>query len=367
MSGKVVLINNLYKPYSRGGAEMVVEKQAQEFLKGNKEVIIITWSPWRGFGSWRPQKGVDNGILIYRFWVPNIFSYKNLSKHNFIAKLLWHFFDIFNLWSGSIVKNILTEEKPNEVWTHNLMGLGFFLSRVIQGLEIKHMHYLHDVQLVELSGILPWYHDQDSFWQKMYSAIMRRRLGKPDMVVSPTNFLLNFYQERGFFLNTECVIEKSKAKNLYFEKKKSGMQTQFLYVGLLEEHKGIRVLMQAWDQMRHSRENGKFLAELCIVGDGALQKEVGEWAKRHPNVQICGRLEGEELQKVYEQSEVLIFPSVCLENNPTVIHEALKYGLKVIAANTGGVEEIVKEEDLFESENVEGLGMKIEEYLTQKH
>ena len=73
-----------------------------------------------------------------------------------------------------------------------------------------------------------------------------------------------------------------------------------------------------------------------------MRPQVEEWAKNFNNVNVYGRLEKEELEKVYENCDILIFPSICLENRPTVILEALQHGLLIIASDTGGVRELVR-------------------------
>lgn len=347
---KVCLINNLYKPYAVGGAEKVVEEQVKVFLGQGEQVVLITWRPWFGFGSWRPVKTVEDGVVVYRFWVPNIFSYKNLGKHNLVLKLIWHFFDIFNFWSARIIKKILVEEQIAEVYTHNLMGVGVYkVHKIIKFLksETKWVHYLHDVQLVEPSGVLPWNHKQDNWYQKIYSLIIKYQMGTPDVIISPSNFLKEFYQSRGFFGKSEWRVEKYKSVES-IKNKLSSESIKFLFVGSLVEHKGLEVLMQAWEGV----EKG----ELSIVGNGILFKKIETWCKKYPNVKVCGRKERIELEEIYKNSDVLIFPSICLENRPIVLLEAMKFGLKVVASNTGGVSETLEGYDnlkLIEPGNVE--------------
>lgn len=379
---KICLINNLYPPYAVGGAEKAVERQTQEFLKQGDEVFIITTKPYSGLASFKPIKAIENGITIYRFYPLNICWYKNLVKHNFVFRFFWHLLDIFNFNSALIIRKILLQEQVDEVYTHNLMGVGFCLPRLIQKGKVKtnqytyvnHNHYLHDVQLVEPSGVLPWNHEKDNILQKIYSAIMRWLMGTPDVVISPTEFLKKFYQARGFFPNSEyrmqnveCRIEKIvndqdtrnkqyPISNIQYSNnhQSSVINHRFLYVGSLVQHKGIKILMQAWKNI-----NDK---ELNIVGSGKLEGDVREWATGKNNVFVYGRKEWNELQEIYQKCDFLIFPSICLENNPTVIHEALQNGLKVIASKTGGVEEIFgnnKNVKLFEPGNVDELSEAI--------
>ncbi|MBU2542117.1 glycosyltransferase [Patescibacteria group bacterium] len=335
---KVCIINNLYGKNSVGGAETVVHTRALEYKKSGNDVIIITTKASK---SPKIEKNNENGLVVYRVYIPNIFYYKDLSKYGFILKLIWHFIDIFNFASARIITKILAEEKPDVVETHNLMGVGYNLKMQNAKCKIKWRHYLHDVQLVEPSGVLHWNHKKDNLAQKIYSKIMKRKFRGVDEVVSPSEFLRKFYEERGFFENAEWVIEQ-KDTRIQETNNKQITNHKFLYVGSLVKHKGIRILMQAWNMVGAGRD----LPTLNIVGDGILRREVEKWASDKNNVKVYGRLEGEELKNIYKKCDTLIFPSICIENNPTVIHEAHEYGLKVIASDTGGVSEIVGENDI---------------------
>ncbi|MFA5813482.1 MAG: glycosyltransferase [Patescibacteria group bacterium] len=340
---KICYINNLYQPYAVGGAEKVIEN----LVKFGD--VVISWKPWTCWSSWRPERSVEDGVIIYRYWAPNIFSYKNLAKHNFLLKLLWHKIDIWNFWSARIIKKILIKEKPDAVNTHNLMGIGFGVPKVIQRLGLKHIHTLHDVQLVEPSGVLPWNHTRDSLAQKIYSWIMKRRFGRPDEIAALSGFIEKFYRERGFFVNSNWKMENrnieirnkeirnKEIRNSELVNRSAGLRVRkFLFVSSLVKHKGIEVLMRAWEGLPND-----FKGEFHIVGDGALRKEVEAWGRKDERVKIYGRLGKEELNKVYEKCDVLVFPSMCIENRPQVIVEAMQYGLFIIASDTGGVGELL--------------------------
>jgi len=359
VSMKICLINNLYPPHARGGAEQVVVNLAREYKEKGDEVVVITWGPWKGWGSWKPEKTDENGVIVYRYWVPNIFSYVHLWQHVWLSKVFWHIVDTWSSWSARIVREILRREKPGVVHTHNLMGIGFAIPRVIQWEGVKHVHTLHDVQLVEPSGVLMWNHTQDSWMQKMYSGIMKRQFGEPDKVIAPSKFLKEFYSKRGFFENSEWEVVRSEelhVKNMP-DVQRPTSDAHFLFVGSLVHHKGIHVLMKTWEGLE-SVDN----AVLHIVGSGPLYKHVKRWGSARKSVKVYGRLEGHELHEVYESCDVLVFPSICLENRPNTIVEAIEHGLRVIASDTGGVGDLLKDKKntwLIEPGNVERLREKI--------
>lgn len=333
---KIVYINNLYPPYAVGGAEQVVFERAAEAVGRGETVVAITSAPWSGWGSWRPIRTVEMDVAVYRFWVPNICWYRNLGRHTFLFRMFWHKIDVWNMWSTKIVQRILETEKPDVVETHNLMGIGYGIPRLIQRLGIKHAHYLHDIQLVDPSGVLSWDHVRDSIFQKLYSMIIRWKMGKPEVLISPSQFLEKFYKDRGFFKLSEWKLEIRKLGN--YEIRQTTKKNRFLFVGSLVEHKGVRVLIEAWKGLQQDLD-----VTLEIVGDGSLREDVEQLAQEDQRVIYRGRLEKEKLEEVYRNNDFLIFPSICLENRPTVIVEALQYGLRVIASDTGGVDELVED------------------------
>ncbi len=66
----------------------------------------------------------------------------------------------------------------------------------------------------------------------------------------------------------------------------------------------------------------------------------------------------EDVRGVMEGMDILIVPSLCYENTPTIIYEALASGTPVIASDQGGMRELIREYDggwLFPRGNVAAL------------
>ena len=103
--------------------------------------------------------------------------------------------------------------------------------------------------------------------------------------------------------------------------------TRFLFVGRLIESKGLDVLLEAFSRL----ETG----ELWIVGDGPLRGQIESAAAQNSRIRFHGYVEGHALADVYGQADVLVVPSL-YEPWGLVVHEALAYGLPVIATNQVG-------------------------------
>jgi len=124
------------------------------------------------------------------------------------------------------------------------------------------------------------------------------------------------------------------------------------FAGRISQEKGVSTLQAAAELMPN--------VPFRVAGDGpALQ---GLMATAPPNVQFLKRLGPDELRAFYENSRVVVVPSVWFEQFPMVILEAMALGLPVVASRIGGLPEIVEEGvtgRLFEPGNAEDLAEKV--------
>ncbi|MCJ7632924.1 glycosyltransferase family 4 protein, partial [Candidatus Bathyarchaeota archaeon] len=123
----------------------------------------------------------------------------------------------------------------------------------------------------------------------------------------------------------------------------AGYSHYFLFVGMLEIHKGILNLLEVFKEL--GREMN---AKLVIVGDGSLRKDVVDFIRRNSLndfVSYAGFVDEKKLYFSYKNALALIIPSIWPENAPLTALEALSVGTPVIASNTGGLPEIVEKLD----------------------
>jgi glycosyltransferase involved in cell wall biosynthesis len=412
---KICLISNLFPPISRGGAEKVAERVAHGFRRAGHDVFVISTKPWDGWASFKPKAAEENGLKVYRFYPLNIFYYLNDYKHNALWRMKWHFWDMFNFHSRSVVKKILEKEKSDVVMTHNLKGIGYLIPGAVRKLGIKHVHTLHDVQLSAPSGLIlknqenNW--EQKIFLRKWYEAICRRLFNSPDVVVSPSKWLLDFYVEKGFFKNSKKivlpnpifsnVIARSEAtkqshgdeiatphpivistepacsvgrpqasgeishgthgvRSLDFARDDNGGELKLLYLGQIEEHKGVLFLVNVLKKIDID-------FKLHIAGDGSKMEALKNMVGEDSRFIIHGKLPQEKIDEIFNQVDLTIVPSLCYENSPTVIYESLSFGVPVLAAKIGGVAELVHDGQngfTFEAGNVEDLARALKNCAT---
>ena len=140
-------------------------------------------------------------------------------------------------------------------------------------------------------------------------------------------------------------------------------QSQILTVARLTKQKSIDSLIDALKHVPNAR--------LAIIGDGperaALEKQTLD-ANLQDRVEFLGALPQSELPNHYAGCGVFVLPSI-REGMGLVLAEALLCGVPVIAANSGGVTDIVKDGEtglLFPERDALALADAIEKLLNDR-
>lgn len=338
---KLLVVSSLWPP-AGGGAEIVARRTARLLAARGDEVIVVR-SARPDEPRYREQDEEGMKVICYRPW--NVGTVFNLSKFGLPRRTLWHMLDATNFLSAKIFRRILEKERPDAVISHGLKGLGYLLPRTAKKFGTKTIHVLHDVQLIEPSGIA----ELDvvpTASRRLWSAYTRKLFGSPDAVLFPSHWLMELSKKWGFFPESSCRVVRNPVESVtrsdllgrsdLVPAARSRTARTLLFLGQLERHKGIRELLQAARVISSDYR-------LLVVGDGALADLVRAEAARNPRVSYLGRREGAALEEVWTETDLVIVPSICAENAPNVIQEAANRGLPVIASRTGGIPELVKE------------------------
>jgi glycosyltransferase involved in cell wall biosynthesis len=204
---------------------------------------------------------------------------------------------------------------------------------------------------------------------------LAQSLSRAALVISPSRFLINKFKEYGF--NTEHYVHISHGLTVTEQHptgspitaqtpKTSGLNIAFL--GQMKAHKGPDIIIDAVIQLLKAGHE----VHLGLYGP---DDEIPEYTAplkhktaAYPSIQWHGRYEAEQLGEILAQQDVLVIASRWYENNPTVILEAYRERLPVIASRMGGMTEMVIHEQsglLFENNSVTDLHHQLERLIVE--
>lgn len=111
----------------------------------------------------------------------------------------------------------------------------------------------------------------------------------------------------------------------------------YLFFGRLLHEKGIDTLIRAAGRNPGGR--------LELAGEGPLRGELEELARREGGgrVSFAGFLAGDELRRRLAAAQFVVVPSRWYENLPFAVMEAMAAGKAVVAADIGGIPEMVED------------------------
>ena len=342
---KFCFINNLWGKDSRGGAERVQESIITYLRQIGHEVVVITTTP-----DATSVEKTEEGMTVYRF------SSSYSKTVSIWQRFFWHLKEAINPFLYLKVKAIIEKEKVNVVWTHNLTGFGLMVLKICQSRNIVHIHSLHDIQLLHPSGLL--FYGQETLvntpWAQAYQQFVRSYLSDNTFVISPSAWLLNLYRQHGFFKKDKTIVLPNPLSHqpTPSSRQRPGAPLSFLYVGQIEEHKGIVNLLTAFSNSRNANWR------LVVAGSGRLLEQL-QARNSDSRVNFVGQQSKEEIRNLMTNADCLVVPSLCYENYPTVLLEAVQAALPAIGSNIGGVNEILDDPVLLCEPTVAALEEKM--------
>ncbi len=333
------MIASLYRPYFRGGAEVVFNSIVDE-LKKNHDVSVASITPFKGLGSLIPRATEEEGVLVYRFCPLNIFSFVNIVGKPAGVRLVWHIIDMFNVHSFFVIRSIIKKEKPDIVMTHNIKGIGYSIPMAIRSCRVPHIHTVQDLQLIYPAGTVLFGEEQafinNNIFVSLYGALTRWLFGSPNVVVFASQFLRGSYTKRRFFIKSKIVqLSNPIFFNASSENKQDTREHQrpiiCSFFGQLEKHKGILFLIDAFKTWKSND------VRLLIGGRGSLQEEVKKRIADDHRMHYVGFID--DLSTFLQSVHYAIMPSLCYENSPMITFENLAVGTPVIVSRIGGAAE----------------------------
>jgi glycosyltransferase involved in cell wall biosynthesis len=223
----------------------------------------------------------------------------------------------------------LKEVHPDIIHSHS-PELGFMLSLPARVLGIPVVNTCHGVPFM----------DRNTALLKRYADIFFLKYSGFARIITVDRHSLDQFQQQGIF-NAEYIpngVDPAFWRREPEAVLKKNPEITFLFVGRLEEQKGLRYLIGAAGQLH--ADGREFSIQL--VGDGSqrpLLEKLVDAIGLGSTVRFSGRLGLDELREAYTHADIFVLPSVW-EGMPLTLLEAWASGLPVIITNVGNIPEI---------------------------
>jgi glycosyltransferase involved in cell wall biosynthesis len=373
MARRVLVCSNLYPPDFVGGAELIAHEQAKALMKLGCQVATFAGTVTAEGPLYSLTHGVFEGIPVHRVKV---------SSGDFQA-------DVVNFANESVEShfaNVLADFQPDVVHFHNLAGLSTLIIGMAREFGAATVLTLHDhwgfcVKTTLLKTHQEICRDHSRCFECIASvrsrdggampiaernSLVRRHFLNVGAFISPSFYQAQAQVSAGLPIGRVHVIANGIDVQRFSRVAKTPDvgRLRLTYIGYMGHHKGVGNLIAALALME---EPSRF--HLNLVGDGALREQMREQviaAGLIDSVRFWGRVDPSAIETVHAQTDVLVLPSVCPENQPVSITEAMACRTPVIASRIGGIPELVADGEtgwLFEPTRPADLAAKIKWFL----
>jgi glycosyltransferase involved in cell wall biosynthesis len=330
---KILLLASLFPPDGLGGAELVAARMAQGLAARGHQVVVATLA--------KPGKGeiVDKeGLQIIRVPIANLYGNLDAPSKSLVTKALWHIADIFNAPMGRKIEKIIRDTAPDIICAHNLAGFSVAVYEAARRCGIPLVQVLHDHYFLCPYSIC-YRRNRPCATPCLPCRLVRlphRRLtASAAAVVGVSRFILEKVTGHGMFPGVPTAVIHNARKMPALLKIRTGNARVFGYLGALVPHKGVELLIRAF------REIAGDGASLVIAGSGSSQylEQLRQLSGTAP-IEFIGQTRPELF---FPLIDVLIVPSLCPEAFSLVAAESCLAGVPVIAANRGGLPEVIED------------------------
>ena len=354
---KILIVNEFYFPYQRGGAEVSTQLLAEELVQLGHQVVVCC-------SFYKNKIETHNGVKIYYMKTNPIYWGGDNKVPNRLQKTLWHIVDLCNPFIAKPFLKVLQEEKPDILHTNNLSHFSTFIWFLSKIKKIPVCHTIRDYYLLchKCTMFKNGQNCQNRcFSCKSTSFIKYYFSGFVSGVVGISQFVLNRHISFGFF-------QKAKKKNVIFNPVKQvhidtnrQINNAIGFIGSILPSKGIEILIKAFSQSNPQNY------QLLIAGTG--DNQYIDYLKQlagSSNVVFLGKQPASEF---YKKIDLLVVPSLWNEPFGRTVIEAIYAGIPVIASNKGGIPEILTNEKYgicFNIDNNNELVNYIQDFINKR-
>jgi glycosyltransferase involved in cell wall biosynthesis len=250
----------------------------------------------------------------------------------------------FPYFRQSAYEEIINNFKPDivHITTPSLLGMKMLKIAKMHGFKVSTIYHTNFVSYLDYylgkSNVLT--NPVRQFLINNYTDFYN----KVDRVLAPTLSMKNHLIDLG--INPMLIKIMPRGINETIFSFENRVKTRFsrhfnndfinvLFASRLVWEKNLRVIIELYNKVQDESININFI----IVGSGVAHEEMRE---KMPKALFLGNLSQAELNDVYNEADIFLFPSVT-ETFGNVVLEAMACGLPVVGANGGSNPDIIRD------------------------
>jgi len=308
MEIRILMITGLYYPVI-GGTERECQKHTESFQKMGFKVMVLTQ-----YMKGLPEFEIINGVSVYRAIKPT---------------KPWAITYLFSVLRFMI-------KKKNEYDVVQCYGLFYHTTASV---IMKYIYKKKVISRLESAGQKG---DLGRINKIKYGFLIKLSWKKVDKLIAISKEIYDdlvnceVHKEKIFYIPNSVDTE-------YYTpslSKRWDSPMNILFVGRLNEEKGVNILLHAMKQVVGKGFND---SSLTIAGDGPLRKGLEEMVNDleiTKYVKFVGSIN--DVIQYYHNSHILVIPSNW-EGLPLVLLEGMACGLPIVASNLGGNREGIED------------------------
>lgn len=351
---KICIIGSRYFPNIKGGGEVSLKILSEALVKRGIDVFVITFD-----GEEKKEEVISN-VRIIRY--PRIIEIAQpltlipqvlMAMRDFEQETdLFHMYNMSTIPGGSLYK-LLGGRKPVLATLNSYVGFCPIGSAICIAANMR-CNFINKIKCINSRKMAP------KIFSLPYAVIyplLTSLSKKLDRYIAPSKVVKQMYVRQRYRADKIEVVPYFIPKMPTINKNNERQAFNILYVGALDVHKGVDILIQAFSYVARYHKD----VNLIIVGNGPeferyikLVSDLGIYDR----VYFAGKVS--EPWKYYQLSDVFVHPAIWFEPFGRTILEALSFQLPVIASNMGAPPEIIKDAGLvFEKGDVNDLVRKL--------
>jgi len=329
---RIVMTSTFYPPYHLGGDAVHVRYLAEELVRRGHEVHVIhSRDAFALKARGKDPAPIASDVIVHAISTPRGAASAQMAYLTGRCRA-----------AERELARVVDEARPSWVHHHNISLLG---QGMLDPLGPAQLYTVHDHWPVCPRSDLAYLGRDTCSKDRCVTCSLRTgrppqlwrgagfmaRLRGIDRIIAPSEYMASFLRDRAGLPSTVLpnfvpppgVVEKKTGK------------PHFVFVGVLEKHKGLDLLLQGYEKCGVK-------AELHVLGSGSLEPELKAAAERTGGrVRGLGFLSRKEVLEEVASAIALVAPSVCQENSPLSCIEALSVGTPLIVSRNGGLPDLV--------------------------